>query len=213
MSNIFYLQNEKRNFVDVLEAFQKIPNPTIFHKLAFRYELDRYINRAAEYYDNIQNMREEIQKEVDKQGLAHQEPLPPVIQARISEIIEAYTIDNPNITVEEQDDIIAYLFNDGGEFDGLYKEDGTIDKAWLEEYLSYNDNLPDQLTIPFTAEMQADINKINATDSLSDEEKQNMIDSLFAAGGKYDGYIQLDGTVDESKIIKPKEATAETTML
>jgi hypothetical protein len=40
-----------------------------------------------------------------------------------------------------------------------------------------------------------------------------MIDSLFSAGGKYDGYIQLDGTVDESKIIKPKEASAESNML
>jgi hypothetical protein len=213
MSNIFYLQNEKRNFVDVLEAFQKLETPTIYHQLAYRYELDRYINRAAEYYNNLQDMRDDVRDELGKQGLTHQEPLPPVIEARISEILEAYTVDNPNITNEERDDIIAYLFDEGGEFDGLYTEDGHIDKEWLNEYLSYNDNLPDQLTIPFTAEMQDDINKINATVGLEDEEKQEMIDSLFSAGGKYDGYIQLDGTVDESKIIKPKEASAESNML
>ena len=207
MSEILNLQTEKRAFVDTLEVYQKIKNPTLFHKLAFRYDLDQYINRASRFLQAVLEAQDEIGREITKQGLGFKESVPQIILDRIEEVQEAYRAENPRITPEELNKITGLLFDEGGELEGLYTPEGTINKEWLTEYLSYDDNMPENLTIPFTEEMQADIALIYAQADLSDTDKQDMTSELFAVGGKYDGYVQPDGTVDATKIIVKVEAT------
>lgn len=137
------------------------------------------------------------------------EAIPPVIEARMQDFFRGFKMINPNITIDDYDDIVSFLLSEKGLFYGLYNNDGTINRAWLDLYLQDNDNLPDILKIPFTPAMQADIAHISAMPGISEKDKQALIDSLFAKGGKYDGYIQLDGTVDESRIIGQNSTVSE----
>ena len=136
------------------------------------------------------------------------EAIPPVIEVRLQELFRGFKMINPNITLDDYDDIVSFLLSEKGIFHGLYNNDGTINRPWLDLYLQNNDNLPDTLVIPFTPAMQSDIAQISAMSDISEEEKQALIDALFAKGGKYDGYIQLDGTVDAGKFETGSELPA-----
>lgn len=147
-----------------------------------------------------------------KKGKFHKrswrEAIPPVIEVRLQEFFRGFKMINPNITLDDYDDIVSFLLSEKGIFHGLYNNDGTINRPWLDLYLQDNDNLPDTLVIPFTPAMQSDIIRISAMSDISEEEKQAFIDALFAKGGKYDGYIQLDGTVDEGQLVTSSELPA-----
>jgi hypothetical protein len=202
MSNILYVINEKRAFIDTLEKFQQIENPTIYQRLAYRYELDQYINRAARYLQNLIVMRGEVEDEMNKQDLTQEEP-PPIILAKIEERMQEYNREFPNMTQEQRNRILAGMFDEEGEFYGLYdNETGKINKAWVEEYLSYEDNMPDSLDIELTPEMLADVEAIYARTDIDEDEKEFLKDALFAEGGKYEGYIQEDGTCDITKVVQ-----------
>jgi hypothetical protein len=212
--NTYFLQGEKRKFATTVEKFEEIKAPTLYHRLAFRYELDTIINRATATFDQVVEIHKNILDSIKDQNLSA-DPLPPIVSDRIDEILKTYMEESPNLTEAEKHRIIGGMFMEGGEFEGLFDENGVVDQKWLETYLSNPNNQPSRVSIPFTEEMAADALVIMNRDDLTDDQKDDLISAFFAPGGKYDGYIQADGTVDESKIKKsvpvpmPEESTSE----
>lgn len=202
MNDIYYIQNEKQAFIKALTEFQEIKNPTFYHKLAYQYVLDGFIDKGTTVISRLIAMQQTISKEIEKQGLGMKEPPPQIILDRMDEIINAYLTDNPNTSDAERQNLIGKIFEE--EFDGLYDENEKIDKKWLANYLSDKKNLPAEITIPLTPEMITDVDTIN-TSNLSDDDKEASINALFEENGKYEGYVKEDGSVDESVLFKETE--------
>lgn len=201
-----FIQQEKRAFTDIVEKFQEIETPTLYHRLAYRYELDSRIDRAMNYLKSVSDIYNELTEIIEKNKLAT-ENFPPIISDRIEEIMDAYLEENPNLSLVERNQIIGSMFMDGGEFHGLINEDGSVNQEWLTKYLADPEHQPQRVSIPFTEEMTQDAIAVLNREDLTDEQKDDMISAMFAPGGKYDGYIQSDGSVDESKIKKQSTVT------
>lgn len=195
------LQHMKVKVADLLQEYQEVKARKIYHKIAYRYEIDSIIDKVGNYFNETADLGEEAMRFIQSKGLDNMPAMPPIIADRVAEIVSAFSADNPGMTGADRMALMACLFAEGGEFDGLYKEDGSVDEDWLKDYLADPDHLPEYHgSIPLTDEMVADMKAIDQMTELSLEEKEELFSSYFHEGGKYDGYIQLDGSVDINKI-------------
>jgi hypothetical protein len=191
----------------IVEEYDAIKHPTAYHRLAYRYELDGHINRLTRMFGTIEEVYTEFYDLMDKKLNLN---MPPIIHDKMVELTRAWEEKHPKASVEERQGFQYSLFEEKGEFHGLFHKDGTIDEEWLDNYLSNPNNQPKRVSIPFTDEMEEDAIAIMEREDLSDDEKDRMVSAMFALGGKYEGYIQADGSVDESKIVsKRKQKSAE----
>jgi hypothetical protein len=198
-----HVQAMKVKVADLLREFQEIRERRIYHKIAYRYEIDSIIDKVANYFDEAAKIGDEAMTFIQQRGLANMADFPPIIKNRIAEIVAAFAEDNPSMTAADRTALIGALFMDGGEFDGLINEDQTINQEWLDKYLADPNNLPEYYNdVPLTEEMMRDMDAVYSRTDISQEEKENLFSSYFHPGGKYDGYIQQDGTVNKDKIIK-----------
>lgn len=187
------LQAEKIKVADLLQAFEELEQPHIYHKLAYRYKLDEIMDDLAVYYEIVADLAykvAELSKAFD------QITLPPYIQARINAIMEEQEQLNPNLSEAQKGEIFDALFADGGEFDGLfvYDENGKnpeINNEWLEQYIEESENkgMPIKIQVEFTEEMLKDIEAIRQQ-GLSPVEQERQISALFSIGGKYNNALQ-----------------------
>jgi hypothetical protein len=203
----FNLQEFRVDYARWMEELQELEHPMIYHIIAYRYACDAYIDLVTECFDEVVSMTDQLLEQAKHQNMMYKD-FPPIISARIDEIIEAHMIEHPDTTDEERELLVGSLFLKGGEFDGLYDEENNLNKDWLEQYLSDNENKPRLLNIPLTEQMAKDVLKINEDEALSEEEKHEKASALFLEGGKYEGYLQLDGRVDADKIKDEKVRSA-----
>ena len=199
----FHVQGMKVKVADLLKEYHEIKVRRIYHKIAYRYEIDAIIDKVANYFDEAARIGEEALSFIQSNGMASLDNLPPVIIDRISEIIAAFSEDNPNMSATDNTALIGALFAEGGEFDGLINDDKTVNREWLDKYLSDPNHLPDKHgNVHLTQEMEDDLAEIESRSGLTQDQKDDIFSELFHEGGKYEGYIQKDGTTDVTKIVK-----------
>ena len=190
---IIQLQAEKIKVADLLQAYEDIEAPSIYHKLAYRYRLDEIMDTLAVYYEIVADL---AHKTSELSQSFNQVNLPPYIQIRINAIMSEQEEKDPNMSETKRGVIFDALFALGGEFDGLFisndKSEFAIDNDWLENYItkSEQDGRPVQIKIEFTEDILKDIESIEE-DDISNAEKEERIALLFSKDGKHNNALQM----------------------
>lgn len=187
-----HIQAEKIKAADLFQAFEEINDSRMYHKLAYRYQLDNMIDLMAVYYELVSDL---TKKTVAFAKRLQFQILPPFIEARINAIMANELEIDPNMPMEKRTRILDALFEPGSEFDGLFLHDETgkpyVDEKWLQEYIEKSEaaDMPIRINIQVTEEMAKDMDEIDKM-SISAEEKEQKLAELFDDGGKYDGALE-----------------------
>lgn len=206
----FDIKKEKRDFTDMLEQYLSIKNPKDYHKLAYRTGLDIKLVKLTTYLKATLEIQEKIDEVNQKLELSETSDLPDVILDRIADLTEKDP-DYNNLSLDEQEKWIENLFRKGNELYGLYKGK-EIDNDWLINYLADEEHQPECFNFAITKIMQVDYDKIANRDDITEDEKTKLINALFDEGGKYDGYIRDNWSINIHSIKDKKIREAHTSL-